>query len=196
MALTAEDLANRNVVNLDDLPFFVPGLAVESNGAQRRAVIRGISNTGGSNSPLIGLYLDEADVSSGVFSQLDLNTYDLERVEVLRGPQGTLYGEGSAGGTIRFITKDPSLDHFAFASDVEALFTHKGSPSDRLTAALNIPVIDNVLGFRIAGAFDHNGGWIDQPAAGRKDINGGDSTDIRVKGLWTPSDAFSARCVG
>jgi len=195
VALTADELQKREITRLDDLEFQVPGVAIESNGSQRRVVIRGISNYGGSNLPLVGLYLDEADVSSGVFSQLDISTYDLDRVEVLRGPQGTLYGEGSAGGTIRFITRDPKLDHFSLDLDAAGLITQDGSPSQRVNTTLNVPVIDNVLGFRIIGTFDHAGGWIDQPAADRKDINSRDLLDVRFKGLWLPLDSLSVKAL-
>jgi len=132
VALTAADLQKRQINNIDELSFAVPGLFVASSGSfQREISIRGISNVFG-NSSLIGLYVDEMSVTSAPCCQIDLPTYDLERVEVLRGPQGTLYGEGSAGGTIRFITKNPVLDRFSFDADVATLFTEDGAPSQRV----------------------------------------------------------------
>ncbi len=115
VALSADDLQHRNIASLDDLAAAVPGMSVNSQGSyNRRIFLRGVSNLAGTgNASLIGMYLDEADVTSGPFSQIDVRTYDLERVEVLRGPQGTLYGDGSAGGTVRFITRNPQLDSFA-----------------------------------------------------------------------------------
>src|SRR5690606_6476234 len=113
VAMGADELQKRKIFAIDDLSLAVPGLLVASSGGiQRRIMIRGVSNVFGSSS-LIGLYLDEASVTSTPDNQLDLPTYDLERVEVLRGPQGTLYGEGSAGGTIRFITRSPELNEFS-----------------------------------------------------------------------------------
>lgn len=187
VALSGQELERRKVTSLDDLSLFVPGLSIQSSGSfQRRIVLRGISNIFGSSS-LIGLYLDEADVTSASPSaQLDLRTYDLDRIEVLRGPQGTLYGAGSAGGTIRFLTKDPVLDRFEMKADVAVLFTQDGGPGQRIEAVVNVPLKSNELGLRIAGTFDHEGGWIDQPLADVENYNGQNLTNVRVKALWQP----------
>lgn len=192
VALSAEELRERKVTSLEDLALVAPGLSVQSSGGhQRRIMLRGTSNFVG-NSSLVGLYLDEASVTSDPTSQLDLRTYDLDRVEVLRGPQGTLYGEGSVGGTVRFITKDPVLDRLAARANVQALFTQDGEPGQRIDAMVNVPLIENQMGLRIAGTFDRESGWVDQPAAGRQDFNGQNLADVRVKGLWQPSSQFSA----
>jgi iron complex outermembrane receptor protein len=103
---------------------------------------------------------------------------------VLRGPQGTLYGEGSVGGTIRFITKNPVLNHFQMNADVAAMFTEDGTPSQRIESVVNVPLIDNELGLRIASTFEHDGGWINQPGAAQRDYNDQNLADVRVKGLW------------
>ena len=195
VALTAEELEARKITNIDNLAMAVPGMSIQSSGGfQRRIELRGISNTSGS-SPLVGLYLDEADVTGfalGTNSQLDLQVYDLERVEVLRGPQGTLYGSGSAGGTIRFITKDPKLDKFAFNTDMTAFFKRNGEPSQRVEAMLNIPLVEDRLGLRMSGTYEQGGGWIDQPAADREDYNDQKLSDLRIKGLWKPTERLSA----
>ncbi|MDY6947694.1 MAG: TonB-dependent receptor [Pseudomonadota bacterium] len=194
-AIGSDELQERNVTTLEDLSFAVPGLTVQSNGGyQRRIMLRGIGNVFGGAS-LIGMYVDEASVTTGPsgagpYSQLDLRTYDLDRVEVLRGPQGTLYGEGSVGGTVRFITKNPDLDRFGMRADAAALLTEDGEPSQRIDAALNVPLVEDKLGIRVAGTYDRQGGWIDQPAAGRKDFNDQDMGDLRIKGLWIPVAGF------
>jgi iron complex outermembrane recepter protein len=191
VALTADELHKRKVTSLDELSLSVPGLSIQSNGAYRQIMLRGVSNVFG-NSSLIGLYLDEASVGSQPVLQPDLRTYDLERIEVLRGPQGTLYGEGSAGGTIRFITKNPVLDRFAMNAGVAALFTEDGAPGQRIEAMLNMPVVRNKFGLRFAGTFDHQGGWMDQPFNNREDFNDQNLLNVRVKGLWQPSSEFRA----
>lgn len=191
VVLGADELQQRALTSLEDLQLAVPGLSIQSAGYSRQIQLRGISNVEG-NSAQIGLYLDEAAVTLTGFRQINPSTYDLERVEVLRGPQGTLYGEGSAGGTIRFITKSPVLDRFGMAADVAALFTEDGEPGQRINAMLNVPLIENKLGLRVAGTYDHKGGWIDQPAALQEDINGQNLTNVRVKGLWQPSPQFTA----
>jgi iron complex outermembrane receptor protein len=191
VVLTAEELQKRQIVTLEDLPFIVPGLSIVDTGNNRQIFLRGVSNTIGTS--LVGLYLDEADVTlGGTGVQIDPNVYDLERVEVLRGPQGTLYGEGSAGGTIRFITNKPNLKNFAFDSDVAALFTDGGAPSQRVNAMVNVPLIDSQLGLRIVGTSDHEGGWINQPAADLTNINNRELTNVRVEGLWKPNGQFTA----
>jgi len=188
VALTAEDLRKRNIASIDQLPQAVPGLSLESSGGYaRRIEIRGISDVTGYWST-VGVYVDDIDATSVLASQLPLNTYDLERVEVLRGPQGTLYGEGSSGGTIRFITKKPDLSAIGFQSDILALFTQDGSPSQIIDGVINLPIIQDTFGIRVAANFEHDGGWIDQPAINRKDINSGDVTDGRLNALWKASD--------
>jgi len=194
VAIGSDELQQRELTSVSDLASAVPGLAIESNGYQRRIEIRGISNAGSNgngNSSLIGMYLDEADVTSYATTQLDLGTYDLERVEVLRGPQGTLYGDGSAGGTIRFITRNPDLTRVTFAADDAALFTQDGAPGQRTNAMVNVPVIDDVLGLRFVGRFENGGGWIDQPAADRKNFNGQNLAEGRLKALWQPADTLT-----
>jgi iron complex outermembrane receptor protein len=194
VAVSGDELKKRGIISLDDLQYAVPDLAIYNGGISRSFEIRGISNNVGP-SALVGLYLDEADVTLGSADSFNSGLYDLERVEVLRGPQGTLYGEGSAGGTIRFITKKPDLGKFTFDSDVAALFTEGGSPSQRINAVANVPLIDNQLGLRIAATSDHEGGWINQPAADRKDINGQELTNVRIKGLWQPTPQFAVNAM-
>lgn len=190
--LNNSQLQSLQITSIDQLEFNVPGLSIQSNGGDtRRVAIRGISNASG-NFALIGMYLNEADVTMNSYSLLDLSTYDLARVEVLRGPQGTLYGEGSAGGTLRFITNEPNLHKVESSVDGTVMFTQDGAPSQQVTAMVNAPVAAGSLGLRLAGSFDHEGGWIDQPAADRTNINAQNMSDARLEGLWTPVEHFSA----
>jgi iron complex outermembrane recepter protein len=190
IALSAEELAQRNIVNIDDLQFVVPGLQLHKQGQDNAIYLRGVANVSG-NSPLVGVYLDEADVTNGP-AQLDVDLYDLQRVEVLRGPQGTLYGEGSMGGTIRFITNNPSLSTFQMQADVAGLLTQNGAPSQRIQSVVNVPLVNDTLAIRVATQFDHEGGWINQPAANLTDINDHNIADVRTKVLWQPASEFSA----
>jgi iron complex outermembrane receptor protein len=190
VVVSSEELSRRNVTNMDDLLFVVPGLVVSKQGAGHSVYIRGVSNTTGT-SPLVGMYLDEANITANSGAAPDVDTYDLQRVEVLRGPQGTLYGEGSLGGTIRFISNDPVLNAFQAKADIAGLYTQDGAPSQRIQEVVNIPLIDNQLGLRIAGQFDHEGGWIDQPAAHLTDINDQNIADVRGKVLWKPTDPLT-----
>ena len=188
VVVSADELNDRHITSLEDLPSAVPGLSYASAGNSHYIQIRGISDIVGSNST-IGMYIDDADVTLGGAASAQINpvTYDLERVEVLRGPQGTLYGDGSSGGTIRFITKNPQLNHFSFDADVEAMFTEDGGPSQRINAMINVPLIEGQLGFRVASTFEHDGGWINEPAADQENINAQNLTNVRLKALWQPS---------
>lgn len=192
VAMGADELQKRKISSLDDLSLAVPGLQIASSGSHTRQIfMRGVSNLQGISS-LVGMYLDEASVTTGSDSQLDLRAYDLARIEVLRGPQGTLYGEGSVGGTIRFITMDPVLDRFSTKADISTSFTQSGAPGQRVDGVVNVPLIQDELGLRIVGTFDRQGGWMDQPAAGRRDFNDQDLVNLRIKGLWQPTAQFSS----
>jgi outer membrane receptor protein involved in Fe transport len=192
VAVSGDELQRRQITSLDDLPSAVPGFSYVKTGNTVVFQIRGVSNTQGTG-PLVGMYIDEADVTLGGASDTQISpiTYDVERVEVLRGPQGTLYGEGSAGGMIHFITRNPNLNGVEFNADVAALFTEDGGPSQRINAMVNVPLIANELGLRIATTFEHDGGWIDLVGTDQRQINAQDLTNVRVKGLWKPSDQLT-----
>lgn len=146
---------------------------------------------------VVGEYFDEADITSASssatygYGEFDARPYDLQRVAVLRGPQGTLFGVGAMGGVIRFITNRPVLDHLQMSADMSSSFTQSGAPGQRIEAMVNAPIIANVLGLRIAGETEHGGGWINEPAANLRNINGNDLTDVRIQGRWQPISALN-----
>lgn len=175
------------ITNLEELQFFVPGMTGEYEGATEHVTIDGISNTFGQQG-IVGMYLDEADVTGQGAFGLDLGTYDLARIEVLKGPQGTLYGEGSLGGTLRYITNKPELSGFQASIDYTALFDQYGAPENRVVTVVNSPVVENVFGVRVAADVDDGGGWVDQPAVSQKNINSKNLTDVRIEGRWRPRE--------
>ena len=123
--------------------------------------------------------------------QPDLQLLDIQRVEVLRGPQGTLYGQGSTGGTIRFLANNPTFEGINGEVGTSFYTTQGGDTSSELRAITNVPVIDDVLAFRVAARYKDVGGWIDQPDAGKEDINDSQTSYVRVKSLWKASDDLS-----
>lgn len=184
-AVSGPEVQKLKITNLEDLQFHVPGLQVDDDGTALVVTIRGISNLGGIQA-LVGEYLDEADLTSNSSLGMDPRTYDLARVEVLKGPQGTLYGEGSLGGTIRYVTNKPMLNQVQLGANVTALFDQYGEPEDRIETVINAPLVENVVGLRIAAALDHGGGWVDQPAANQKNINSKSLADVRIQSRWEP----------
>ena len=191
-AITGEIIERAGIQTIADLSYSVPNLSVSERGPGNQTItLRGAGNLTGS-SALVGVYLDEIPVSAVVPNrQINLQTLDLERVEVLRGPQGTLYGQGSAGGTIRFITHDPHFDGIDGKLGVSAYDT-KGVWSKEFTGILNLPVVDDILAFRLAATYKDKGGWINQPATGRRDVNDSELLHFRLKGLWQVSDGLRA----
>lgn len=181
--------------SLEQLQFSVPGLTVQSEDIQRRIIIDGVSNTYGLGG-LVGEYIDDADATSSpslyAYNALDIRTYDLARVEVLRGPQGTLYGEGAVGGAIHFVTNAPVVDAVQLGLRSETFFTKGGQPSEHIFPVVNIPLVGQRLALRISGEYDHDGGWINLPSASQTDINQDNLSDTRIQALWQASDRFQA----
>lgn len=194
--LTGSELRQHAVTDLSDLQYDVPGLYMNSTGVSQQVFLRGVGNYFGDGA-MVGEYIDDADITAESafgatgYGPGDNELYDLQRVEVLKGPQGTLYGDGSMGGVIRYITNKPALDRFEMSSDVVATFTQYGAPSQRVETMLNTPLINGTLGVRFAGTFAHDGGWVDEPAANLKNVNGGNLADVRAEALWRPTESFS-----
>lgn len=193
-AISGEEIVDRGITNLLDAQYSVPGLTLTEFGPGRqRAQLRGTGTAGGATGlATVGFYLDEVPlVANAGGAGPDIRLLDMARVEVLRGPQPTLYGEGSMGGTIRYITADPELDAFSGNAGLRYGVVTDGSASWRAQAVLNVPLIENELGVRFALAEEQIGGWIDSLVDGEDDVNEADITTIRGKLLWQPNDQFT-----
>src|ERR1700678_338296 len=167
----AEDLLNRGIVDVASLAVETPGVSLKSNGpGQTEFEMRGMTSSGG-NSPTVGFYLDDVALTAPAGAQngkvvIDPTLYDLNRVEVLRGPQGTLYGSSSMGGTIRLVSNQPNLTDYQGSAQVILTDTHGGNFNHGENGMVNLPLIDNVLAVRIVGSYASTSGWIDRVVVG------------------------------
>jgi len=194
VASTSEDqIRNSGSGNVVDLARNIAGLTIADLGpGQSQMAIRGISagqviRDQPGVKEQVGVYLDESPISVALFTP-DLELFDLERFEVLRGPQGTLFGAGSEAGTIRYITRQPQLDKFEGAADASFEDVQHGDIGGSVRAAVNLPV-GQVAAARFVGYYHHLPGFIDaiQPGGSiRKDINDGDRSGGRIALLFHP----------
>ncbi len=172
-ALTGQTLQQLNISTLDDYIRYLPNVTTASNGpGQNEVFMRGLSAgsqaSQGSGStgvfPNVAIYLDN---QSGQLPNRNLDIYaaDLNRIEVLEGPQGTLFGAGAEAGAIRYITNEPKID--VTEGSVKAGYgtTAQGDPNNDLTAVLNVPVIAGTMAVRAVIYDDHRGGYIDNVPA-------------------------------
>jgi iron complex outermembrane recepter protein len=161
-AFTAEKMETLDVKSFADLVKFTPG--VDYNPETNNISIRGVNSTAGDATT--GIYIDDTPIQLRTLGFNSDNTlpsvFDLDRVEVLRGPQGTLFGSGSEGGTIRYITPQPSLTDYSLYAKSELSTTEYGAPSYEGGIAVGGPIIDNQLGFRVSVWDREDGGWIDE----------------------------------
>jgi iron complex outermembrane receptor protein len=163
-ALGSAQLEAQGIVNVEDIARDVPGLSMRSAGPGLTEYdARGLASNGGA-APTVGFYLDEIPLSPPALSQsgkvvIDPNLYDIERVEVLRGPQGTLYGSGSMGGTVKVITAQPKLNQFEGSAQTTVSETEGGGGNGSVNAMLNLPLGDK-WALRIVGGDLYRSGWI------------------------------------
>ncbi|MDJ0656688.1 MAG: TonB-dependent receptor [Xanthomonadales bacterium] len=193
-AITNEDLEKAGVYDLTSLDEIAAGVTVsEANPDQFNVVIRGISNLGGNfiAGPATGVYLDESPMSAFSSALPQMAFWDAERVEVLRGPQGTLFGEGSMGGTIRVISAKP--DASGFSGRIQAGWSSVSGGDDAFSgkAMLNVPLVEDTLALRFNASVDELPGWIDVPDLGATNANSGDRSSYRAALRWTPSDELT-----
>jgi len=149
-----------------------------------------VNPTNAQQRSLVALYLDDASIGQEGFNP-DLHVYDLERIEVIRGPQGTLYGAGSMAGTIRLITKKPDLTTFSGEGDVSVSETKHGGTNTSERAMLNLPLIQDRLAARLVLYRSDDSGYIDNPELHRRDANPAYSTQERLSVRWSPVDTLT-----
>src|ERR1700740_978456 len=196
-ALSASDLVNRGVRQAGDIVDAVPNLLLNlpyGPEAQPTFTLRGVTTQDFSEnqSSPVAMYVDEVYKSVGAVQALQ--TYDLDRVEVLRGPQGTLYGKNATGGAVNFYSRNPSLSDYDGYVTVGA-----GNYNDYSTrAAVGGPIVDGQLGWRVALYYENRDGWVHSvapdyiPGDHVEPLNGVDALAARFTLLARPSDALTA----
>jgi len=191
-ALSGDHLAEAGATTFADWSHSVPGLVFQDQGpGDKRYIIRGIQSIG---APTVGVYLDNAVISGsngeddGGGKNVDIRLHDIERIEVLRGPQGTLYGTGSLSGTIRIITKQPKLDRFEQEVGAELSDTSRGSENYHVDGMVNVPIVPDKLGIRAVGWYVNDSGFIDNIRLGNSDINTEETTGGRLSVALAATD--------
>jgi len=172
----------------------VPGLNFTERGPGQTSInIRGISADPGTQSvSTVGVYIDDVALTNDdQNSQADIRAFDLERVEILRGPQGTLYGEGAVGGVVRYITKKANSEEFEGALELSLGSINGGEETTSVNAMLNIPLIQDKLALRLVGMRRDMGGYIDNPVLGAEDFNSADISTGRASLVWDATDKLS-----
>jgi iron complex outermembrane receptor protein len=168
-AISGDALQQAGASGIMSIAGDVPGLSIQDLGpGDKKYVIRGINSTGDSTT---GVYYGEAVISGtnsddGGGFESDIRLYDMDRIEVLRGPQGTLYGASSMSGTIRFIPKEPDLNQFGGYLTAEGSGTEHASGNYNFNGAINLPLIDGILAARVVGWRIYDSGYINQIRVG------------------------------
>ncbi|HXQ32163.1 MAG TPA: TonB-dependent receptor [Steroidobacteraceae bacterium] len=195
-AISEETIDQKGIKDFQDIVRFTPGVAIDTSGTNAIS-IRGISSSGGAGTT--GIYIDDTPIQMRAlgFNPDDTlpKTFDLERVEILRGPQGTLFGSGSEGGTVRYIMAQPSVTKDSTYVRSELSFTDGGQPSGEIGVAHGGPIIPDVLGYRASVWYRYDGGWINRvdPTTGAvvdKDSNHANTLAARLAFLIQPSDGL------
>ncbi|MDR3219489.1 MAG: TonB-dependent receptor [Dysgonamonadaceae bacterium] len=179
-SVSAQMLENANVRNLEQLADFIPGLSIRTQTPHRPNIaIRGLTSdeTSPTAQPRVSVYMDNVPTSRASMAVTEL--YDMERVEVMKGPQGTLFGRGSQIGAINFITKKPTADFGGYVS------VETGNYGLReFEGAINMPVIENKLMARASGIYSYQDGYIKNTSGGR--LNGKNTIGGRFSARYLP----------
>jgi len=200
-AISGDDLGSAGVRDFIDIAASVPGFTLIDNGpSSRRPIIRGIV---GSGEGQVGIYYDEFAITSspgatndaGRFSP-DFKLIDVAQVQILRGPQGTLFGAGSQGGTLQTIFNKPDLTETTGQLSADVAAVSHGRANAAVNAVINVPLVRDVLGVRLVGWHETQGGYIDNTTLGIKDINRGHNEGARLAIKFAPSDRFSIDLLG
>lgn len=169
VVLTAEQLTQLHVANFDDYLMLVPGLTAHTFGpSESNLIVRGLATSSGDPQgtiitgllPTVAVYVDDQPVGQ-INHNVDLYTADLERVEVLEGPQGTLFGAGAEAGVVRYITNKPRLDLTEIHAEAGGAVTTHGAPSNSVVLTANLPLLSDRLALRATFYREHRGGYID-----------------------------------
>lgn len=171
-AISSEDMDRAGAGDFHDLLLSIPGVSFSSSEpGQSRYSIRGISTA--ASSPTVGIYLNDISlitIGTSFSGATDPSLIDLERVEVLKGPQGTLYGGSAMGGAIKYVTREPALDKFSVTAEGGVASVNHGGISYNGESFLNVPLINNQLAIRVGGAYRYDAGYVDNVPGGQVQV--------------------------
>jgi iron complex outermembrane recepter protein len=197
-AISGQRVEELHALNLQDWSGYVPGFSVGSLGAPGEALLTvdGIGPLGAASE--VGVYLDDTPVGSSSSFQdgnaftADLMPYDLTRIEVLRGPQGTLYGASTMGGLVKYVLAQPDPSHFSgrIGGDLFGI-SHAGDVGGGVRGEANLPVVSDQVALRVSGYYETTPGYIDDATTGQKDDNALRQYGGRVALLWRPTSDVS-----
>lgn len=189
--LTGDNLEKAGIEDFGDWVGFVPGVTFKDLGPGEKTIVtRGLVSTGASTT---AVYFDETNITAfndgeGGGRNVDFKLFDLERIEVLRGPQGTLYGASALGGTIRIITAKPDLNEWSASAEAELSDTKRGGGNYSAHGHLNLPIVEGVFGVRLSAWSVNNSGFIDNIRLGTTDINDEDTVGARMIATWKATE--------
>ncbi|WP_426701079.1 TonB-dependent receptor [Rhodanobacter sp. Col0626] len=196
----SQQLEDQHAASLIDLAGSLPGVQINTGGAPGRTsiTIRGIPSLGAG--AVVGTYVDDTPLgSSSNFARsasyaLDLLPYDIERIEVLRGPQGTLYGASTMGGLLKYVMKEPDLNHVGgeLGGGISTVSGGHGTGWDG-RATINLPLIQDKLGISASVSKNQTPGYVDNVVTGQNGINDVTQKSSRVALLWKPGDDVSLK---
>jgi outer membrane receptor protein involved in Fe transport len=196
-AVSGEAISRERASSLADIGFQVAGLTTTNLGPGRdKILLRGLSDGAftGLTQSIVALYLDDVPVTYNA-PDPDLRLADLERVEVMRGPQGTLYGGGTIGGVVRLATRKPNLDEASGQLLAGGAATRHGGTGSELEAVVNLPLAPGKVAMRAVGYRERSAGYIDNPALGLSDVNASERSGGRLSLRAVLSPAWQATAV-
>lgn len=199
--ISADQLQKNGESKLSDYMSKEPGVTMHDNGGLGSGglSIRGVT-TGADTGPTVGVYVDDVPFGSSTAYagasglSLDMGLLDLDHIEILRGPQGTLYGAGAMGGLLKYVTREPDTDEFSGLAGVGGSYTSHGGFNNTVNAMLNVPLKQDVAAVRISAFNNHDAGYVDAIGADpHKGVEKGDETGARASLMLTPTRDLTLR---
>ncbi|RDJ00383.1 TonB-dependent receptor [Dyella solisilvae] len=196
--MAGPQLERQNATSFSDYATQIPGLNTISTGeGQTQLVLRGVTSGSGQPNAAVGTYIDDTPFGSSTVYALgslltpDIDPYDLQRIEVLRGPQGTLYGSNTLGGLLKFVTTPPDTTQASARIGVGSSTVDQGGTGYAAHATVNLPLVPNTLALRVNVYDRRDPGYIDNVTTGQSNVNQADVSGARAQLLWTPTDKVS-----
>lgn len=203
-AISGDRLESMQINTLADLASFVPGMSVQELGAPgaREIILRGLNTSynNATTASTVATYIDDLPVGSSTAAGrggqygADLQPYDIERIEVLKGPQGTLYGANTLGGLVKYVSRQPDLNQFEARAGTDVAHVNDAGGADwGVRAAVNLPIVPDELAVRISGFKKHDAGYINNIGIGVEDANASIQQGGRAALLWRATDRLTVR---